>query len=238
MSDDRLARLLAFIAESAAARDTVVSSEAACDACVRLAGASSAGLTLMKGIRYATDKAATLFEELQFTLGEGPSVDAQRSAAPVLVPELGSSRERRRWPMFTPAAVDAGAAAMFMFPLRSGAVRLGVLALHRAEAGPLTAGQVSDVLLVTDIVLSMLLDEMLPPGSRPGRHHSDGVQPGRAEIHQATGMVSVQLGVTVEEALVRLRAHAFAHEQPIADVAREVVARRLRLAPQPEPDQS
>jgi AmiR/NasT family two-component response regulator len=53
----------------------------------------------------------------------------------------------------------------------------------------------------------------------------------RAEVHQATGMISVQLGVSLEEAFVRLRAHAFASGGALGDVAGEVVGRRLRFGP-------
>jgi hypothetical protein len=50
-----------------------------------------------------------------------------------------------------------------------------------------------------------------------------------AEVHQASGVVSVQLEVSVGEALVRLRAHAFATGHPLSEVAAAVVAHRLRL---------
>jgi AmiR/NasT family two-component response regulator len=55
----------------------------------------------------------------------------------------------------------------------------------------------------------------------------------RAEVYQATGMISVQLGVSLEEALVRLRAHAFAASTPLDDVAGNVVSRLLRFDPDP-----
>ena len=49
----------------------------------------------------------------------------------------------------------------------------------------------------------------------------------RAEVHQATGMVSIQLDISAPEALARMRAHAFVHDRLLIDVARDVVARRL-----------
>ncbi len=55
----------------------------------------------------------------------------------------------------------------------------------------------------------------------------DGMWNDRAEVHQATGMILAQLDVPVQDAFVRLRAHAFAARRPLADVARDVVARRL-----------
>jgi len=51
-------------------------------------------------------------------------------------------------------------------------------------------------------------------------------------VHQATGMLSVQMAVSMDEALVRLRAHAFAHDKSVVEVSRDVVARRLRLSPE------
>ena len=49
------------------------------------------------------------------------------------------------------------------------------------------------------------------------------------EVYQAQGMVMVDLGVSLAEALVRLRAHAFVEGRPVGDVARDIVAGRLRL---------
>jgi ANTAR domain len=57
----------------------------------------------------------------------------------------------------------------------------------------------------------------------------------RAEIDQATGMVMVQLGVTAAEAFARLRAYSYARDRRLADVASDIVARRLRLHPDPPP---
>jgi hypothetical protein len=51
-------------------------------------------------------------------------------------------------------------------------------------------------------------------------------------VHQASGMIAAQLDVNVADALVRLRAHAFANDRPLAEVAADVVARRLRFAPE------
>ena len=56
----------------------------------------------------------------------------------------------------------------------------------------------------------------------------------RAEIDQATGMLTEQLGVTITDAFVRLRAYAYANDIQLADVARDIVARRLRLVPDPD----
>lgn len=129
--------------------------EAACEVCVHLAGVSGAQLTLVNGTgrgesRYATNATGARLENLRFALGEGPGEDALRSGVPVLVAELDSRANRLRWPLFVPAACAAGASAVFVFPLCSGAVRIGVLALHRHGFGPLTTRQELDVLVLAE----------------------------------------------------------------------------------------
>lgn len=241
MSVDHWVRVLAFVADHAAAQHTVVSSRSACDACVSLLEVDGGGLTLMNGssgqgeARYATDRTGLLLEETQFTLGEGPGVDAFHSAMPVLVPDLDSAPSHRRWPVFTPIAVTAGVRAVFVFPLRSGAIRLGTLAVHRSDPLPLTSEQVANALVMADVILLRLLDELTPPIPGQDTRAVDRLLPlSRAEVHQAAGMVSAQLGVGMEEAMTRLRGYAFAHALPITEVAREVVARRLKLEPKPD----
>lgn len=59
-------------------------------------------------------------EELQFTLGEGPSVDAFDRQTPTLASDVSSVNSGRRWPLFTPAAERMGVRAVFAFPLRAG----------------------------------------------------------------------------------------------------------------------
>jgi hypothetical protein len=127
-----------------------------------------------------------------------------------------------------------GARALFAFPLQAGAIRAGVLSLYRAQPGPLTPQQLADALVFADIALQLLLDS--PAGISPEYRPLDGLSDSRAEVYQATGMISVQLGVSLEEAFVRLRAHAFAVGTPLDDVADDVVSRTLRFHPDADPD--
>ena len=136
-----------------------------------------------------------------------------------------------RWPMFAPAAVKEGVSAVFAFPLALGRIRVGVLALYRERAGGLSADELAYGLVLADVATNMVLS--LQAGAPRDELHGmlAGEPPHWAEIHQATGMVSVQLGISLEEAFVRLRAHAFAQNLRLRDVASHVVNKRLRLAP-------
>ncbi|HEU5429141.1 MAG TPA: ANTAR domain-containing protein [Actinocrinis sp.] len=189
-------------------------------------GAGSSGLVLAWG----WEPVSVALEDLQFTLGQGPALDAA-DGAPVLVADLAAAAVR--WPMFVPAAAELGVRALFALPLRIGAINVGVLSAHRANPGPLADGALGDAFALAEAVTLLLLhqqstgtDERAGPS---GEQPRAGSATYRAEVHQATGMISVQLGVSLAEALLRLRAHAYADGRAIAEVASDVVARRLRL---------
>ncbi|WP_042374825.1 ANTAR domain-containing protein [Streptacidiphilus neutrinimicus] len=165
-------------------------------------------------LMWCTDEAAGQFEDLQFTLGEGPGPDAVRGGAMVLV-------RPGRWPTLGTETAGLGARAVFCFPMGIGAIRVGVLAVVRRTAGPLTDGQVGDAQVLAHALTGRALG-----GRVPGQ---DGAALLHAVVHQATGMVSVQLKMSLPQALLRLRAHAYSSGRPLTDVSRNVVARRLRL---------
>ncbi len=233
MVSDRTVKVWAWIA-AAHEGDGPVSVAAVCNAAALRLGVDGASVTVMSGLLareplFASDELSARLEELQFTTGEGPGADEFWLGSPVLIADLESSAGR--WPGFVPDAVAAGAQAMFALPLQAGAIRVGVLSLYRARRGPLSAGELADVLVFADIALQLLLDASSGISGSPGYRPLDGLSERRAVVHQATGMISVQLGVSLEEALSRLRAHAFASSTSLGDVAGDVVGRRLRFDP-------
>ena len=210
---------------------------ALCRAAVRWLGVDGAGVTMTNGLvahepLYASDALTARLEELQFTMGEGPGAEDFAFGSPVLIPDLEAAAAR--WPGFAPAAVAAGARAMFALPLQAGAIRVGVLSLYRAQPGPLTPAELADVLVFADVALHMVLDCAAGITGSPEYRPLEGLSDQRAEVYQAMGMISVQLGVDLEEAFVRLRAHAFAGGAALGDAADDVVNRKLRLDPDPD----
>jgi hypothetical protein len=193
---------------------------------------------------YVTDPVCEQLAELQLTLGEGPCRDVLASAAPVLSADLADAESGRRWPAFAPEARARGAEALFAFPLIVGAIRAGVMALYRSSAGPLTGGQFGDLLIFADMATLLLLDSIGDGLAAESDDREDSWLDGqpvdlamhRAEIDQATGMLTVQLGVSITDAFVRLRAYAYSRDRRLADVASDIVARRLRLDPDPVPN--
>ena len=245
MTAVRAALLWGLVAEEAARRGGQVAAADVCAAVVAALPVSGAwvmaqGTAGAGHLMCVTDEVGEQLAELQMTLGEGPCLDVLTSGAPVLVSDL-DEYAARRWPGFTPQAGQAGAAAIFAFPLRIGAIRAGSLGLYRDKPGPLTGLQFGDVLILADAAVVVLLESQHPDGTSPAPGVGPGGQPPdlarhRAEIDQATGMVSEQLDVAIGEAFVRLRAYAYAQDRRLSEVARDIVARRLRLNPDPEPD--
>jgi hypothetical protein len=181
-----------------------------------------------QGSLCTTDEVSHLIEELQYTLGEGPCVDAHQQGKVVIEPDLADPATRR-WPSFTPPAVQAGVRAVFGFPLRVGRVHLGALNLYRDLPGSLTGDQYADALVVADVAARWVLEAQA--GAPPGTV-AEELEAGSEfhfTVHNAAGIVSVQEDISVTDALLRLRAFAFSSDRPLADVAQDVIARRLRL---------
>ena len=245
MTDRRAVVVWGQVAAHAAAHGRRVSVADVCAVAVSSAQLSGAWLVAARGgdpdfVMCVTDPVGEQLAELQLMLGEGPCHDVLASAAPVLAADLDDAEPGRRWPAFIPAAGELGAGAVFAFPLIVGAIRAGVLGVYRGSPGPLPDRQLGDLLILADAATMMLL------GSANGDHQDgdgagldgdgaglDGQAPDlavhRAEIDQATGMLTVQLDVPVAEAFARLRAYAYSQDRRLAEVAGDIVARRLRL---------
>jgi hypothetical protein len=209
-----------------------------CQEAISAVDVDGAGLSMMtsaghRGTVCATDDLARRVEDLQFALGEGPCFEAFAGGDPVLIADISVlNAETAQWPMFTEAVAAAGVGALFAFPLLVGAIPLGALDLCRRRPEALTLIQLRAAWRIADAAANALLDVRsgnavdLPANSAPvGASY-------RLEVHQATGMVSVQLAVPLDEAFLRLRAFAYARDLDINGVARDVVAGRLQLSPE------
>ncbi|KUN15104.1 hypothetical protein AQI96_02590, partial [Streptomyces canus] len=159
----------------------------------------------------ASDDVAARLAEIQFTLGEGPCREATRLRAPVFATDLTRAPDARRWPLFSAQATKVGVEAVFSLPLTGTGTPLGTLDLYRRTAGSLSVDRLRTALLVADAVtLTVLALDQASPDFEGVVTWLSGAESDREEVHQATGMIMMQLGVSAEEALLRLRARAFA----------------------------
>ncbi|MHA6757005.1 ANTAR domain-containing protein [Streptacidiphilus sp. PAMC 29251] len=174
---------------------------------------------------WCAEGAARQFQDLQLTLGEGPGPEAVRTGAMVWVPDL-TQISARRWPALALEAPGLTARAVFCFPMAIGAIKVGVLTAVRDTPGPLTHRQADDALVLAAALTARCLNSEEPDAGAlmdPLCDLQDAV------VHQATGMLSIQLSVPLPTALLRLRAHAYSSGRTITSISKDVVDRRLRL---------
>ncbi len=180
----------------------------------------------------ASDAISARIDELQFDLGEGPRWEALQTRRPVLMPDVRRG-PHGAWPVFAKSLVELDVAALFVFPLTLGALDIGVVELYSSEPGPLSPAKHSMALQLADAATWHLLRQLLTLDPGHGADAPpDGSPLSRREVHQATGMVLAQSGTTARDALLLIRAHAFAHGRTVREVARDVVSRCLDFSPE------
>lgn len=199
--------------------------------CARALGVDGVAVSVTIGnvfneLLWATPGASTQLEDVQFTLGLGPGPEAAASGEAVTVPDL-AREPGDRWPVLLSEALALGIGAVFTVPLRAGSVCLGTMTLQRARTGPLEESSLADAWLVARALTAVLMQDS--GGWEAFAAADDDSYFYRAAVHQAAGMISVQADVTLAEALIRLRAHAFRHDRPVIEVAEDVVARRVHF---------
>ena len=246
MTGSRPGRVWGLVASQAAGRGGRVSAADVCAAAVAAVEVTGAWLSAARGaeaghLMRVTDEVSEQLAELHLTLGQGPCLDAAASGGPVLASDLAGGESGRRWPVFALAARQAGAAAIFAFPLRIGAIRAGVLGLYRERPGPLTAFQLGDALIFADAATLLLLDAQDQAGSdlaaragpvaSPRTWRCAGPRstrpPGCSPSSSASG---------IGDAFVPAARLCLCRDLRLTDVARDIVARRLRLHPDPSRD--
>jgi len=190
-----------------------------------------AGVT--SGTLGSSGAAAREYDELQFTFGEGPCLDSVATRGPVLIADLANGNDAR-WPAYRPALLDHKIRSVFAVPVVLAGEFVGALDLFRGKPGDLRSEHLAGAVIAAELAGMPLLDLMgsdlqaavNDPGSSAWAEFN---ALGRTEVSQATGMLVAQLGVEPAEALVRLRAHAYATNRSATDVARDILDRRLRL---------
>ena len=229
MTDERAIRIgVAFARQADTGR-----SERLCHACVDVLGVSGAGVTIMSGRNTgpvcSSNELVGKLEDLQFALGEGPCHDAFATGLSVSEPDLAACSPST-WPHYTQRAFELGARAVFAYPLRLDTEPIGVLTLYQDTIGPLSADQIADSIVIATVLAHTIASIQATSTARLLASELSDANAHRAEVHQASGMTAIQLQIDVDAALVRMRAHAYAADQSVAFVAREIVAHRLRLS--------
>lgn len=208
-----------------------------CHACVDLLEVDGAAISLVTpgaahGTFGSSNALSRRLDEYQFTFGEGPCLDSVRSAAAVHVADLAAAEEAR-WPAYAGAVLREGVHAVYALPVAVSTTVVGVLDLFREEPGDLVGPHLDGGLLAAELAALPLLDLMSADvdwaAIAVGNPWSQLSSLERVEVYQATGMIIARLDVGPAEALVRLRAHAFAHGMTASEVAWAIVRREIVL---------
>jgi hypothetical protein len=169
------------------------------------------------------DEAARTLDALQFTVGQGPTVDAMTAIAPVIVNDISELPEYVGLASFIATAEQLDIRALVAFPMRLGAARLGVLTAYRHSTGWLGAGQYADGLILASLATNLLLEEQARSSHGEISESFDTGLKSYANVHLAAGIISERLNLPIDQALVRLRATAFANDVPLHVLAMQVV---------------
>lgn len=218
---------------------------AICDTAARLTGVDGAAVAVLSGtvreLVHATDALAQQIDELQFTVGEGPCLDAYAQNRDELWPAVEAPQFAERWPLFTAEVAPLGVAAVFAFPVSGASRPMGILELYRRTPGALAQGELESARTCTTAISHRLETNWQSQVRRSGNAQAaieavglhDGASPHvddrftRAQVHIAAGMVAVQLKVSTHDGMTRLRAHAYAERRSVVAVAADVVSRKL-----------
>jgi hypothetical protein len=219
-------------------RRGVEAADRLCEACVSLFDIDAAAISLVfdgasTGTLGSSGPSARIYDELQFTFGEGPCLESVARQIPIVVVDLADPNECR-WPAYGPAMLAHHIRGVYAIPIVVAGEYVGALDFFRARPGHLVIAEVVGAATAAELAGVPLLDLMdadlqaaaAEPDSTAWLELNTLC---RAEVSQATGMLVAQLEVEPAEALIRLRAHAYATGRSATDVARDILDRRLKL---------
>ena len=181
------------------------------------------------GVLGSAGQCARTLTDAEFDLGEGPAFESTRTDRPVHVDSI-NVKSTAAWPVVGSLIEQAGISAVSTFPLRLGAIRLGVVHVLRIGPGRLSDESFATARLLADLMTDAVLflqaglvkaefDDLLSAAGRD-----------RLRVHQATGMIAEMLKCSMPDALARMRARAYAEGIPLFDLATQVIAREVEFS--------
>ncbi len=210
------------------------SADRLCHACVELLEVDGAAISFVlegssRGTFGSSSELSRRVDELQFTYGEGPCLDAVRAGSTVRADDLSDPREQR-WPAFASAVLEADIRAVLAVPVSIARSPIGALDLFRKRVGWAGDEVIGGASWASQLASLLLANAMTLPTTEDDAGEWPDLEPlDRVEVYQATGMVMAQLGLGPTDALVRLRAHAFANDLTASEVAWQIIEHGLVL---------
>ena len=175
---------------------------------------------------------AARIDELQFELGEGPQISVARSGKLVMIPDVASGGHDD-WPVLGAALSELPVGAIFCVPIQMGAVTVGVATLFCDTPLVLDDQQQATALAIASAIAAGAVQQAMVSAIDDVAVESAAAPAFRREVHQATGIILVQLKTTATIAYARLQAYAFANGITVHAVARDVVSGSLTFEDTP-----
>jgi GAF domain-containing protein len=160
-------------------------------------------------------------EELQIDHGEGPCIDAFDDKELIHAADLGSEK---RWPAFSPAAVDRGLRAVLASPIPYNQYAIGVVAVFSATVRPWSPEGELALISFTDLAALCIANTMASEERGEVAEQLQRALDARVVIEQAKGALVAREGLSEQDAFERLRRQARRQRRPVVDVAAEVMA--------------
>lgn len=210
---------------------------AICAACAAAVPFDGMGVSVMvsdvgRETLFMSDATVRALDAVQYSLGEGPSMEVFETGRPALLPDVGERSVQARWPTLAGEPAWRAVSGVYCFPLRLGAAKVGVATMYRQVTTSLTVSEFGFTLKAVDLITLGLLDAR--DGTAGATLLSGWVATGsgsRPQVHQATGILMGRLGLPVIDAFARLRALAYAREGSLEQVAEDIVEGRIQVGP-------
>ncbi len=168
---------------------------------------------------------AELVEVFAAQTRQGPCLDCVRAGVVVTSADLVADTDR--WPLFVPAAVNAGFRAAAAVPMRLRNEVIGALTLLHTEPVAVDDASIALGQALADIATIGILqqrvvhrEEIVFEQLQAALHH-------RTVVEQAKGVLVEAGSLDMHQAYTRLRVHARAHRLRLSDVARAVATGEL-----------
>ncbi len=229
ISTERLTDLFVEVADTLVADfDLVEFLHNLADHAADISGADAVGLMLAdhRGkLRFmgASNEQGEMLELFQLQNSEGPCLDCYLSGQPVVNADLTSARER--WPLFAPAAEQAGFGSVHAFPMRLRDDTIGALNLFGSAHDGFADHEVRVVQALADVATIALLQERSIARADALTEQLQGALNSRILVEQAKGALAQQEHLTPDQAFDLMRTTARSSRRRLVDVAGDVLAR-------------
>ena len=225
----RLAQVFVELADTLAEDfDVVDFLQTLTDACVELLSTDASGLMLtdQRGglqLMTATLERARLLDLFELEIQEGPCLECFATGEPIINIELGEAEARTRWPVFTPAALEAGFRITHALPMRLRGRVIGALNLFTDAPVHLTEEDVAVGQAMVDVATIGLLHQRNTHEQTILSEQLQTALQSRILVEQAKGALAALSDLSVAEAFHLLRAHSRRNQMPLSNVAAAVV---------------